>query len=142
MHAQKTNVHGVGIQIEDHGGSGNAVLFIHHGGSNLRMWNPVIPFFADGYRCITVDLRGHGRSDAPATGYHIDDMARDVVGVLDSLGILEVHIVGSSIGAEVGLSLATHYPNEYAPWSLKAPSIPNMAPTELAMPGPLTMTKD
>ena len=49
-------------------------------------------------------------ADAPATGYHIDDMARDIIGVLDALGIKQAHIVGSSIGAEGGLSLAANYP--------------------------------
>jgi pimeloyl-ACP methyl ester carboxylesterase len=110
MQTQRALVDAVGIQVEDHGGPNNAVLFLHHGGSNLRMWDPVVPFFARDYRCVALDLRGHGRSDAPATGYHIDDMAGDIVGVLDLLGIEQVHIVGSSIGAEVGLSVATQYP--------------------------------
>lgn len=110
MHAQKLDIRGIGIQIEDHGGSGEAIVFIHHGGSNLRMWDPVLPFLADNYRCITFDLRGHGRSDAPTEGYHIDELAADVVGVLEVLGIDQTHIVGSSIGAEVGLSAAANYP--------------------------------
>jgi len=110
MEKQKLSIQGVGIQVEDHGESGEAVLFIHHGGSNLRMWDPVVPFFVGDYRCITLDLRGHGRSDAPETGYHIDNMARDIVGVLDDLGIGQAHIIGSSIGAEVGLSVAAHFP--------------------------------
>lgn len=112
MNQQKPVISGVGIQIEDHGGAGEAVLFLHYGGANLRMWDPVIPFFASAYRCIAIDLRGHGQSDAPATGYHIDDMARDVVGVLDALGIKQAHIIGSSMGSEVGLSVAAHYPEQ------------------------------
>ena len=134
MHAQKVSVHGIGIQMEDHGGLGEAVVFIHHGGSNLRMWDPVVPFFSARYRCIVLDLRGHGQSDAPASGYHIDDMAADVVGVLDELGIGKAHIVGSSIGAEVGLSAAANYPerllslvaegafhSEYGPYGTRTP---------------------
>ena len=74
MQPTRMDSNGIAIQVEDHGGAGDAVLFIHHGGSNLRMWDRVIPFFADTFRCITLDLRGHGRSDAPQTGYHIDDM--------------------------------------------------------------------
>jgi pimeloyl-ACP methyl ester carboxylesterase len=134
MRVQKLSVHGIGIQMEDHGGQGEAVVFIHHGGSNLRMWDLVVPFFSDSYRCIVLDLRGHGRSDAPASGYHIDDMATDVVGVLDELGIGKAHIVGSSIGAEVGLSAAANYPerllslvaegafhSEYGPYGTRTP---------------------
>jgi len=109
-HAQQLDIEGVGIQVEDHGGPGEAVLFIHHDGSNLRMRDPVVPFFAKDYRCITLDLRGHGQSDAPAAGYHIDNMTHDIVGVLDVVDIKKVHIIGSSIDAEIGLSIAAHYP--------------------------------
>ena len=134
MQAREVEIEDVGIRIEDHAGPGEAALFIHHGGSNLRMWDPVVPFFTNNYRCITLDLPGHGRSDAPATGYHIDDMACDIVSVLDTLGLKQVHIIGSSIGAEVGLSVATHYParmlslvaegafhSEYGPYGTRDP---------------------
>jgi 2-succinyl-6-hydroxy-2,4-cyclohexadiene-1-carboxylate synthase len=80
---------------------------------------------------ILVDLRGHGRSDAPEVGYHMDEMARDVIGVMNQLGIAKTHIIGSSLGAEVGLSLAANYPervislildgamnSEYGPYGL------------------------
>lgn len=134
MQARTIRIDDVGIQIEDHGGSGEEILFIHHGGSNLRMWDPVLPFFVSNCRCITLDLRGHGQSGAPATGYHIDDMARDIVGVFDVLGIERAHIVGSSIGAEVGLSVAAQHPermrslvaegalhSEYGPYGIRRP---------------------
>ena len=70
------------------------------------MWEPVVPHLMDAYHCITLDLRGHGRSDTPVSGYTIDTMAKDVIGVLEALGLRSAHIVGSSLGAEVGLSLA------------------------------------
>ena len=110
MQARKIMVDGVEIQVEDHGGEGTPVALLHFGGANLRMWDPVIPHLQGPCRCIALDLRAHGRSDAPPSGYHIDDMARDVAGVLDELGIEKAHVVGSSIGAEVGLSLAANHP--------------------------------
>ena len=133
MQAQRLLVGGGGIQIEDHGGTGTPVLLIHYGGANLRMWDPVTPHLqSEQHRCIALDLRAHGRSDAPPTGYHVDDMARDVAGVMDSLGIAQGHVVGCSIGAEVGLSLAANYPDkvlslvadgalcsEYGPYSVR-----------------------
>jgi len=128
----KLEIHGIGIQVEDHGSKYPVVLFLHFGGANLRMWNPVLPYFIERARCITLDLRGHGRSDAPATGYHIDDMAEDVAGVLTELAAAPAHVVGSSIGAEVGLALAAHHPDlvcslvadgafesEYGPYSVR-----------------------
>jgi len=109
MKRSRLRVNGIGIQIEDHGGHFAPLVFLHFGGGNLRMWDSSIPSFVDGYRCIALDLRGHGNSDAPPTGYHIDDMARDVAGVIRELGIESAHVLGSSIGAEVGLSLAANH---------------------------------
>jgi len=110
MRARKIDVNGVGIQVEDHGGDGPPIILLHHGGANLRVWDSVIPYLRDTCRCIALDLRAHGRSDAPQAGYHIDDMADDVSGVMDGLGAGRAHVVGSSIGAEVGLSLAANQP--------------------------------
>jgi 2-succinyl-6-hydroxy-2,4-cyclohexadiene-1-carboxylate synthase len=103
-------VGGVGLQVRDDGGKKEAILFLHYGGGNLMMWEPVVPYFRDTHRCMRLDLRGHGRSDAPPAGYSIEDMAADVAGVLDALHIDCAHIVGSSLGAEVGLALAVAYP--------------------------------
>ena len=86
-----------------------AIIFLHFGGRNLMMWEQVLPYFNDKYRLILVDLRGHGKSDVPATGYHIDQMASDVNGVIEHLNVQKAHIVGSSLDAEVALSLAANY---------------------------------
>jgi 2-succinyl-6-hydroxy-2,4-cyclohexadiene-1-carboxylate synthase len=84
---------------------------LHFSGANLMMWQRVVPCFQDQYRVILVDLRGHGKSDTSVAGYHMDVMAEDVIGVLDQLGIEKSHILGSSLGAEVGLSLAANHPD-------------------------------
>ncbi len=106
----KTNQ--IELQIRDYEHEGAAVIFLHFGGANLMMWQRVVPYFQDRYRLALVDLRGHGKSDRPETGYHIDEMARDVVGVMRQLGLEQAHIVGSSLGAEVGLSLAANNPEK------------------------------
>ena len=100
----------VDIQIEDHEGPGAPVLFLHFSGANLRMWDRIIPQMKSAHRCIAVDLRGHGKSSAPASGYNASDFAGDVLGVLDALAIGRAHLVGSSLGAEVGLRLAAAHP--------------------------------
>jgi len=74
------------------------------------MWDLVIPRMKDAYRCVALDLRAHGKSGAPASGYGVADFAGDVLAVLDALEIDRAHIVGSSIGAEVGLHLAASHP--------------------------------
>lgn len=87
-----------------------AVLFLHFSGGNLNMWEGILPQFENKYGIIVPDLRGHGKSDKPLSGYHIDDMASDIYLLLEKLNVKSCHIVGSSMGAEVGLSLATSHP--------------------------------
>jgi 2-succinyl-6-hydroxy-2,4-cyclohexadiene-1-carboxylate synthase len=106
----KTNQ--VELQVQDYEHYKDAIIFLHFSGANLMMWQRAIPFFMDKYRLILVDLRGHGKSDKPNEGYHMDGMARDVVGVMQELDIEWAHVVGSSLGAEVGLSLAANYPEK------------------------------
>ncbi len=86
------------------------VLFIHFSGGNLNMWDGVIPLFEHDYSIIIPDIRGHGKSDKPLQGYHIDDMANDIYLLLRELKISHCHIVGSSMGAEIGLSIAASHP--------------------------------
>jgi len=104
------NVGGIELHIREYEREGEPVIFLHYSGSNLMMWQGVVPYFQKDYRLILVDLRGHGRSDKPPTGYHIDDMAGDVVGLIEHLKLDQAHIVGSSLGAEVGLCLAANHP--------------------------------
>lgn len=112
MQELRVKVNQIELQIRDFERAGAAIIFLHFSGANLMMWQRVIPYFQDQYRLILVDLRGHGKSDKPETGYHIDEMARDVIGVMQHLKLERAHIVGSSLGAEVGLSIAANYPEK------------------------------
>lgn len=86
------------------------VLFLHFSGGNLNMWEGIIPQFSENYSVIAPDIRGHGKSDKPMTGYHIDDMVNDIYLLLRRLNVDCCHVIGSSMGAEVGLSLAASHP--------------------------------
>ena len=131
MNEIRVNAGEVKLQVRDYPSTGPAIVFLHFSGANLMMWQRVVPYFQERYRVVLVDLRGHGKSDAPEGGYHMDVMAQDVIAVLDQLGIEKAHIVGSSLGAEVGLSLAANHPervislildgamnSEYGPYGL------------------------
>ncbi len=87
-----------------------AILFLHFSGGTSHIWDGVIPLFMEQYSIIAPDMRGHGKSDKPICGYHIDDLANDMYLLLQELDITHVHIIGSSMGAEVGLSLAASHP--------------------------------
>jgi 3-oxoadipate enol-lactonase / 4-carboxymuconolactone decarboxylase len=74
------------------------VVFSNSVGTTLEMWDRQVAALSDRYRCLRYDARGHGRSpvvDRPAT---IDDLADDLAGLLDALGIAEAHVVGLSLG--------------------------------------------
>jgi 2-succinyl-6-hydroxy-2,4-cyclohexadiene-1-carboxylate synthase len=108
----RINVGSIELQVREYEREGDAIIFLHFSGVNLMMWQGVVPYFQDDYRLVLVDLRGHGKSDKPQTGYHIDEMARDIVGVMAHLELDRAHIVGSSLGAEVGLSMAANDPEK------------------------------
>lgn len=112
MQDLRINVGHIDLQIREYACEGDAIIFLHFGGGNLRVWQRVVSYFQERYRLILVDLRGHGKSDRPATGYHIDEMAQDVIGVMAHLELEQAHIVGSSLGAEVALSIAANHPEK------------------------------
>ena len=112
MKDRRLKVNQIELQIREYENPADAIIFLHFGGSNLMMWQRAVPYFKDRYRLILVDLRGHGKSDRPTDGYHMDEMANDVIGVMEHLELEKAHIIGSSIGAEVGLSMAANYPEK------------------------------
>jgi 2-succinyl-6-hydroxy-2,4-cyclohexadiene-1-carboxylate synthase len=112
MREVRVKANQIELQVREYEEKGNAIIFLHFSGANLMMWQRSIPYFQDKYLLILVDLRGHGKSDKPQTGYHMDEMAKDVAGIFQNLKIERAHIIGSSLGAEVGLSLAANYPDK------------------------------
>ncbi len=64
----------------------------------------------DHYRIIAPDLRGRGLSDKPAFCYTLEEHARDILGLLDHLGIEQTWLAGHSYGALLSIYLASHYP--------------------------------
>src|SRR3954469_20533215 len=92
-------------------GPGPVVVLIHGFPMDLSMWEAQRGTLGSMYRVIAPDLRGHGRSAAPEGIYPIDEMADDVVEMLDALRITEPVVVGGlSMGGYVALSMAVRYP--------------------------------
>lgn len=92
-------------------GPGPVVVLLHGFTLDLTVWDTQRETLGSIYRVIAPDLRGHGRSAAPEGIYPIDDLADDVVELLDSLKISEPVVLGGlSMGGYVALSIAVRYP--------------------------------
>lgn len=86
------------------------ILFLHGGLGNSDYWGNQVKALKSKYRCILMDLRGHGRSTLPSAGISYDLMASDAIALLDDLGIAKTHVVGWSVGAILSLNMAMKYP--------------------------------
>jgi 3-oxoadipate enol-lactonase len=79
-------------------------------GATLAMWDAQAPAFAERFRLIRYDHRGHGRSPEPPGPYEIGDFADDVVELLDRLGVEKASYCGLSIGGMTGITVAARHP--------------------------------
>lgn len=101
-----------GIQIHyQQKGSGPDVILLHGITANLAMWyTKVLPELTKNYRVTSYDLRGHGLSEVPQSGYDSLTMANDLLGVMDGLGIEKARFVGHSFGGAIAMHLALLHP--------------------------------
>jgi pimeloyl-ACP methyl ester carboxylesterase len=90
-------------------GQGEPLLFIHGLGSSVRDWENQIPYFAERYRVVVLDLRGHGKSDKPPGPYSSRLFADDIAEFIRSLDIAPVHVVGLSLGGFIACQLAVDH---------------------------------
>ena len=93
-------------------GSGEPVVLLHGFGQTSHMWRPLIKELAKNHTVIAPDLRGYGRSAAPADGYTKTAMARDVHALVTRLGHKSIELVGHDIGLMVAYAYAAQYPTE------------------------------
>jgi len=86
------------------------LVFINSLGTDLRIWDGVVPHFSNRYRIIRYDKRGHGLSDCPPAPYAIRDHATDLAALLDQLEIPQAILVGISVGGMIALDFAATWP--------------------------------
>src|SRR5690349_5824758 len=91
-----------------------AVLLLHGFPQHWWEWRAVIPPLAERYRVIAPDLRGAGWTDAPASGYSLDDVLDDVLALLDSLDLRRVGLVAHDFSVFVGYRLCFDHPDRIA----------------------------
>jgi len=106
------------------GRAGLPVLVLSHSlGCDHGMWLPQIPDLLERFQVLRYDTRAHGASDAPPGDYSMDQLGRDVLGLLDALNIPQAAFCGISMGGAIGQWLAVN-----APQRLTALVLANTAP--------------
>jgi pimeloyl-ACP methyl ester carboxylesterase len=105
-------------------GAGEDMILLHGLGGNLAVWFlQLTESLKSDYRLTAYDMRGHGRSDAPEAGYTTRDMAEDLLGLMDALGMEKAHLAGHSWGADVAMHFTTLYPERVDKLVLLEPNI-------------------
>ncbi len=86
------------------------LVFSNSLGANYSMWDPQVREFHKKFRILRYDTRGHGQSSATPGPYSIEQLAKDVVALLDALDLDRVHFCGLSMGGMIGMWLGVNEP--------------------------------
>ena len=114
----KTN--GINFYYEERG-SGEPLLLIMGITAPGSVWNVHVADWKHHFRCIIGDNRGVGLTDKPAGPYSSEQMADDYAGLLDNLGLENVHVVGCSMGSTIAQQLAIRHPDKVKSLVLMCP---------------------
>lgn len=109
-------------------GAGRDVVLVHGLGANRAFWYPVGTTLAHQYRVTLYDLRGHGYSERPASGYTAEQQGRDLLDLMDSLSIERAAIVGHSFGGAIALEAAIAAPQRVSQLALLDARIQRLQP--------------
>jgi pimeloyl-ACP methyl ester carboxylesterase len=104
---------GLDFHLAEAGSGDDVVLCLHGWPQHWYEWRQLMPALADRHRVLALDLRGFGWSDAPGDGYEKENMATDVLAVLDALGLDRVKLVGHDWGAWIGFLLCLREPQRF-----------------------------
>ena len=121
------------LYVDDGGTGGTTVIFLHSFGGNTAQWNAQLSHLRNTRRALSFDMRGHGRSDAPANNdYSVESMANDLAAVVDSLKLDHFVLVGHSMGGSAAIAYAAKYPGKIA--GLVVAGTPGKTPETISKP--------
>src|SRR5882724_9518395 len=104
-------VDGCRLHVEVEGPADAPALMLSNSlGTDLHMWDAQVKPFAKAFRLIRYDRRGHGKSAVPPGPYTMERLGRDVLGILDHLGVEKTSWCGLSMGGMVGQWLGANAP--------------------------------
>src|SRR5260370_3975641 len=113
---------GDGALYYERQGIGFRVLFVWGVSGVASFWRDQVAAFAKNFDALAHDHRGIGQSDLTRSGFTVDRMAADVIGMMDALEIERAHIVGHSTGGAIAQILAGGHPKRLASGALSPPS--------------------
>lgn len=106
------NNHTASIHYIEKGSGPHHVLFLHGFRSNTYTWKHLLdPLERAGFHVWALDLIGYGFSDKPDTEYNLDLFIHQIEDFMKDKGILSAHLIGSSMGGGLALSMAVYYPH-------------------------------
>ena len=110
------SINGVNLNYEA-SGRGKAIVCVHGYTGSSQDWAEQIAALSPNYRVVALDLRGHGKSEAPSSEeqYSVPIFADDVLGLLETLAIRKCCLIGHSLGGSLLCSL---------PWSIQICFLP------------------
>jgi pimeloyl-ACP methyl ester carboxylesterase len=123
-------------------GTGRPIIFVAPWALCSDWWDvPVTALSEQGWRCVSFDRRGHGRSDDPSRGYDFDTLADDIAAVLDTLDLQNAVLIGHSLGGAEVVRYLTRYRSRRVthavliapttPFTMKTEDNPGGAPREV-----------
>lgn len=116
----KTFANGIEFYYERHG-SGPPLILVCGFTNHLGMWEKMIPRLSSSFEVIAFDNRGAGRSETTPPPYTIEQLADDVIGLMDALNLSKVYMAGFSMGSVIIQSLAHRFPERILKGVLIAP---------------------
>lgn len=103
------------LAVDDGGSGGLPVIFLHSFGGSVAQWSPQLHHLRKSRRAVAFDLRGHGKSDAPADNdYSIEAFSNDVGVVVDALDIKRFVLVGHSLGGNAAIAYSSNHADRVA----------------------------
>jgi pimeloyl-ACP methyl ester carboxylesterase len=100
-------------------------VFLHYWGGSSLEWLQVTDTLSATFRCVSLDARGSGESEAPSVGYSTVDLADDVISAIEALRITDYVLVGHSMGGKTAQLIASRQPNGLRGLALIASSPPS-----------------
>ena len=132
----RSKVNGVELFYEVTGTTGEPLVLVHGSWGDHHNWDAVVPMLARSFRVLTYDRRGHSQSERPPGQGSVREDVADLAALVERLGLVPAHLVGSSFGGVIVLRLAVERPGLFRSLIVHEPPLAALLATDPAS-GPL-----